>query len=217
MAPLWAVPPLILPAIDMRASRVEIDALPCFPLIDPQFLEPAEHRRLLEFAMANEQAFGNIDAADYWKGRTLTPDDIHDADIREIFRGTRDRIIARVSALLEAELGPQPPLYSDLINFARWPEGYELQPHADSENPGGAAHPFPWRDLATVMYLNDDYEGGEIYFPNLGLELKPAPRTLIVFPGTLFFLHGVRRVTRGMRHTIASFLTFDPAHRHEFC
>jgi predicted 2-oxoglutarate/Fe(II)-dependent dioxygenase YbiX len=46
--------------------------------------------------------------------------------------------------------------------------------------------------------------------------LKPAPRTLIVFPGTLFFLHGVRRVTRGMRHTIASFLTFDPAHRHEF-
>jgi hypothetical protein len=26
----------------------------------------------------------------------------------------------------------------------------------------------------------------------------------------------VRRVTRGMRHTIASFLTFDPAHRCDF-
>jgi hypothetical protein len=32
----------------------------------------------------------------------------------------------------------------------------------------------------------------------------------------MFFLHGVRRVTRGMRHTIASFITFDPEHRFEF-
>ena len=200
----------------MRAARADIDALPSFPLIDPQFLELDEHRQLLDFALHNERSFGSLDAADYWKGRTLTPDDIDDAAIRDIFRNTRDRILARVAALLEAEFGPQPPLYSDLINFARWPPGYELQPHADSENPDGVEHPFPWRDFATVMYLNDDYEGGEIYFPNLGLELKPAPRTLIVFPGTLFFLHGVRRVTRGMRHTIASFLTFDAGHRHEF-
>jgi hypothetical protein len=46
--------------------------------------------------------------------------------------------------------------------------------------------------------------------------LKPDPRTLIVFPGTLFFLHGVRRVERGMRHTIASFLTFDATRRYVF-
>jgi hypothetical protein len=33
-----------------------------------------------------------------------------------------------------------------------------------------------------------------------------------VFPGTLDYLHGVRPVTHGMRHTLASFLTFDQAH-----
>jgi predicted 2-oxoglutarate/Fe(II)-dependent dioxygenase YbiX len=146
----------------------------------------------------------------------LTPTDIDDETIRAIFRDTRDRILDQVSSLLAGHLGPQLPLHSDLINFARWPAGYELQPHADSENPGGVPHPYPWRDFATVIYLNDDYEGGEIHFPNLGLELKPRPGTLVVFPGTLFFLHGVRRVTRGMRHTIASFLTFDPAHRCDF-
>jgi predicted 2-oxoglutarate/Fe(II)-dependent dioxygenase YbiX len=67
-----------------------------------------------------------------------------------------------------------------------------------------------------VIYLNDDYEGGEIYFPNLSLELKPLPGTLITFPGTLRYLHGVRRVTGGMRHTIASFITFDESKRYDF-
>ena len=200
----------------MRASRAEIDALPSLPLIDPQFLEASEHQQLLDFARRNEPCFGSVDAADYWKGRTLLPEAIDDPVIRRILRDTNERIIARLSALLAAELGPQPPLYAELVNFARWPPGYELQPHADSENPDGVPHPFPWRDFATVMYLNDDYAGGEIHFPNLGIEMKPAPRSLIVFPGTLFFLHGVRPVTRGMRHTIASFLTFDPAHRHQF-
>lgn len=200
----------------MRASRADIDALPVFPLIDPQFLGEDEHRQLLAFAEAGDAAFGATDAGDYWKGRTLTPAEIADDSIRGIFRTTRDRILASMASLLAEQLGPQPPLHSHLVNFARWPVGYELQPHADSENPGGAAHPYPWRDFATVIYLNDDYGGGEIYFPNLGIELKPSARTLIIFPGTLFFLHGVRRVTHGMRHTIASFLTFDPAHRFDF-
>lgn len=200
----------------MPASRADIDALPVFPLIDPQFLGEDERRQLLAFATAGDAAFGATDAADYWKGRTLTPLQIGDAAIRSIFRAARERILERMATLLAGQFGPQPPLYSDLVNFARWPPGYELQPHADSENPGGVPHPYPWRDFATVIYLNDDYDGGEIYFPNLQLELKPAPRTLIIFPGTLRFLHGVRRVRQGMRHTIASFLTFDPAHRFDF-
>lgn len=200
----------------MRASRADIDALPIFPLIDPAFLTVDEHAALLGFAERNDAAFGMPDAGDYWKGRTLTPTDIDDEHIRGIFRQTRDRAIAKLTAVLTEQLGPQPPLYSDLINYARWPPGYELQPHADSENPHGAPHPYPWRDFATVIYLNNDYDGGEIHFPNLGLELKPQPRMLVVFPGTMFFLHGVRRVTRGMRHTIASFITFDPDHRFEF-
>jgi len=200
----------------MRASRADIDALPVFPLIDEQFLGEDEHRQLLAFAEAGDAAFGATHHTDYWKGRTLTPTEIGDESISGIFRATRDRILARMTSLLAEQLGPQPPLHSDLVNFARWPAGYELQPHADSENPGGVPHPYPWRDFATVIYLNDDYGGGEIHFPNLGIELKPSARTLIIFPGTLFFLHGVRRVTHGMRHTIASFLTFDPAHRFDF-
>jgi len=202
-----------MPAI----TRAEIDALPAFPLIDPEFLTPDEHAALLGFADARIELFGETNPdGDYWQGRTLMPEQIPDPAIRQMLRNLQSRTIERLTALLTAEFGESPPIYSDLVNYARWPAGYELQPHADSENPDGVPHPFPWRDFATVMYLNEDYAGGEIHFPNLGIEMKPAPRSLIVFPGTLFFLHGVRPVTRGMRHTIASFLTFDPAHRHQF-
>jgi len=202
-----------MPAI----TRAEIDALPAFPLIDPEFLTPDEHAALLGFADARIELFGETNPdGDYWQGRTLMPEQIPDPAIRQMLRNLQSRTIERLTALLTAEFGESPPIYSDLVNYARWPAGYELQPHADSENPGGAPHPFPWRDFASVIYLNDDYEGGEIYFPNLGIELKPQPRSLIVFPGTLFFLHGVRRVDRGMRHTIASFLTFDATRRYAF-
>jgi hypothetical protein len=198
-------------------TRAEIDALPAFPLIEPDFLTRDEHAALLGFADARIELFGETTPnGDYWQGRTLMPEQIPDPSIRQTLRDLQSRTIDRLTALLAAEFGESPPIYSDLVNYARWPAGYELQPHADSENPGGAPHPFPWRDFASVIYLNDDYVGGEIYFPNLGVELKPDPRTLIVFPGTLFFLHGVRRVEQGMRHTIASFLTFDAMRRYVF-
>ena len=198
-------------------TRAEIDALPAFPLIEPDFLTCEEHAALLGFADARIELFGETTPnGDYWQGRTLMPEQIPDPSIRQTLRDLQSRTIERLTALLAAEFGESPPIYSDLVNYARWPAGYELQPHADSENPGGAPHPFPWRDFASVIYLNDDYVGGEIYFPNLGIELKPDPRTLIVFPGTLFFLHGVRRVEQGMRHTIASFLTFDAMRRYVF-
>lgn len=201
----------------MRATRAAIDALPIFPLILEGFLSRDDCRRLLEFLDSDTANFGSFDlTADYWSGRTLTPDRLTHDSVLQSFRQIRDRVIAVVHMALEERLGPQPPLFADLVNFARWPPGYDLHPHADSENPGGAPHPFPWRDFASVIYLNEDYEGGAIYFPNLDIELKPQPGTLIIFPGTLRYLHGIRPVISGMRHTIASFITFDESKKYDF-
>ena len=201
----------------MRASRADIDALPVFPLIVENFLQRDECQELLAFLNSDHADFGSFDlSADYWSGRTLTPDRLAHQSILGSFRDIRDRVVTTLHSTLEAHLGLQPPLFADLVNFARWPSGYELHPHADSENPDGIPHPFPWRDFASVIYLNDDYDGGTIYFPNLNIELKPLPGTLITFPGTLRYLHGVRRVTGGMRHTIASFITFDESKRYDF-
>jgi hypothetical protein len=60
---------------------------------------------------------------------------------------------------------------------------------------------------SAVLYLNDDYSKGEIFFENLGIELRPKAGSLLVFPGDAEHEHGVRHVGPGpIRHVIAGFI-----------
>lgn len=65
-----------------------------------------------------------------------------------------------------------------------------------------------YRKLSLVLMLSDknDYEGGELYFPNLNINLKLEKGSLIIFNSEL--LHGVKEVTSGERYTLISFM-FD--------
>lgn len=62
-------------------------------------------------------------------------------------------------------------------------------------------------EYAVLLYLNEDYQGGEIYFPEYGLEIKPEKNELIFFPGTEYYLHGVKEVVSGHRLVMQNFLT----------
>lgn len=99
-------------------------------------------------------------------------------------------------------------IFPDYLGLVKWEKNDQQHPHADGEEVNGP-HSFYWRNFGCVYYLNDDYEGGEIYFPNQNIEIKPKPNTLIFFPGTLEFLHGVKPITNGIRYTLTSFWTFD--------
>lgn len=62
-------------------------------------------------------------------------------------------------------------------------------------------------EYAAVLYLNNDYSGGELFFPKLGYEIIPEPGTLIIFPSTEEFEHGVRPVKEGpVRYVIPVFI-----------
>lgn len=65
-------------------------------------------------------------------------------------------------------------------------------------------------EYAGVLYINDDYCGGELFFTKFGLKLKPAPGTLMIFPGTEEFEHGVEYVTEGpVRYNLPTFIKRD--------
>lgn len=49
-----------------------------------------------------------------------------------------------------------------------------------------------------VVYLNDDYEGGELYYPEYNHEYKPKRKDLIMHVGDI--VHGVKEVTSGTRY-----------------
>lgn len=70
----------------------------------------------------------------------------------------------------------------------------------------GTAH----RRFAVSINLNDDFEGGEISFPEYGpRSFKPAPGAAVVFSCSL--LHAVSTVTRGRRYAFLPFLYDDAA------
>ncbi len=108
----------------------------------------------------------------------------------------------------------EPVIYCDGIQTVVW-EGPEMPPHQDDQHPDpNEPHGTPWRFLASVIYLNDGYDGGEIYFPHLGETIKPIRGQLIAFPGAWW--HGVRAVTRGARYTAPSWYSKDPKHEDHF-
>jgi len=82
------------------------------------------------------------------------------------------------------------------LNLTIWKEGHEMQPHSDY----GAINEFPKREYASLIYLNDNYLGGELYIPELNFELKPKKGQLICFQGGKY-MHGVKKITKGKRLT----------------
>lgn len=62
---------------------------------------------------------------------------------------------------------------------------------------------------AVIIYLNDDYEGGELYFTQHDLKIRPKSGTLITFPGTDEYLHGVANVLPGKTRYVISTFAFE--------
>lgn len=83
-------------------------------------------------------------------------------------------------------------------------EGGFFSAHRDNLSPS-TAH----RRFALTLNLSDDYEGGQLRFPEFGPELyRPPPGAALLFSCSL--LHEVRSVTAGQRFVLLSFLFADP-------
>lgn len=63
------------------------------------------------------------------------------------------------------------------------------------------------RDLSTVLFLNDDFEGGEFVFPDLRVRIRPEPGLLIAFPSSQFYSHKVEPVISGTRYAMVNWMT----------
>jgi hypothetical protein len=68
--------------------------------------------------------------------------------------------------------------------------------------PAHQDHGVSSRVLSTVMYLNDDYEGGEIEFINSNIKIKPPAGSIIFFPSSFLYIHEVHPITSGFRYSL---------------
>lgn len=90
------------------------------------------------------------------------------------------------------------PLQMESFTLVRYTEGQFFGEHSDEVEGLN-------RKLSIVIYLNDDYEGGEIYFRNLNLTIKPRANSLVMFPSTEEFVHEAKPVLSGTKYAITSF------------
>lgn len=58
------------------------------------------------------------------------------------------------------------------------------------------------RVLSSVMYLNDNYSGGEIEFVNSGVKIKPEAGSIIFFPSNFLYVHEVYPIADGFRYSM---------------
>lgn len=58
------------------------------------------------------------------------------------------------------------------------------------------------RVLSVLLYLNDDYEGGEIEFRHSGIKFKPKAGSVLFFPSNFLYVHEVYPVTKGPRYAL---------------
>jgi predicted 2-oxoglutarate/Fe(II)-dependent dioxygenase YbiX len=129
------------------------------------------------------------------------PDSENEA--RRILQSWRHRATAFISERLGCRI------YSDTIQVVQW-TGQEMPPHQDDRHPDGRPHTTPWREWAGIIYLNSDFDGGEIYFSETDGEritYKPVTGSILFFEGARW--HGVRAVTRGIRYTAPIWFTQD--------
>lgn len=62
----------------------------------------------------------------------------------------------------------------------------------------------PRRVLSMLVYLNDDYVGGELEFPYLGVKYSPKAGDVVLFPSNHTFAHIAHPVTGGTKYSVVT-------------
>ena len=96
------------------------------------------------------------------------------------------------------------------VQFLGYPVGGHYKAHNDGEHFNYETRQWEplmvGRDVSFLFYLNDQYGGGELEFPDLGLTIKPKKGMMIAFPSYKDFVHKVHPVTWGHRYSLVSWV-----------
>jgi Rps23 Pro-64 3,4-dihydroxylase Tpa1-like proline 4-hydroxylase len=114
-------------------------------------------------------------------------------DLLEVLLKYRDKVQLLLEQTFECELEK-----SEINSITEYRTGSMLNEHADKICES-------WRDVSNILYYNDDYTGGEIFFSQYDLQFKPKAGSVLIFPAGGNYAHGVNPVTSGDRYVTTTF------------
>jgi len=105
---------------------------------------------------------------------------------------------------------------AEAVQFLKYGVGGKYDVHIDAESLWHvkANNTLVWkksmdRDISILIYLNEEYEGGELVFPNQHISLNPKAGMLVAFPSDHHFAHGVKPVTAGTRYALVTWASLN--------
>jgi|TARA_R100000030_G_scaffold26246_2_gene19106 Rps23 Pro-64 3,4-dihydroxylase Tpa1-like proline 4-hydroxylase len=140
---------------------------------------------------------------DYWNNRIIH---LHRTDNQEILdilwyiKTTVEGLILQYTGI--------PEIYLEQADIQWWGDGMHMPVHYDNCNHDGSPMDGCWfRTMTGVIYLNDDYDNGNLIFPHHKFEIKPKMGDLVFFSSDFDCLHGIDTVTNGERFTVPMWYT----------
>lgn len=97
----------------------------------------------------------------------------------------------------------EPAYFIEGFNLLRYQGGEEYKAHYDGPT---SSH----RALSPILYLNDDYTGGELEFVNFDLKIKPKAGSMYIFPSNYPYAHIAHPVETGTKYAIVTWLHDAP-------
>ena len=111
---------------------------------------------------------------------------------------------------------------SENLQYAKYEVGQEYAPHYDAfdideiKKCGRKKQ----RVITNIIYLNDEFTGGETYFPELDISIKPEAGMMISFENCMaettylnpFSLHQSKPILSGKKHILTLWLLKDLIH-----
>jgi len=125
----------------------------------------------------------------------------------DFFRELSNRFFLTTIATSEAYRAKfnisEPVYFVEGFNLLRYQGGEEFKAHYDGPT---ASH----RSLSPILYLNDDYTGGELEFVNFDLKIKPKAGSMYIFPSNYPYAHIAHPVQTGTKYAIVTWLHDTP-------
>lgn len=163
----------------------------------PNLIPDSEVDQILNFAKSIPNENWSVDATSYTV--VLFADDIKtmSSAVFETLENIANTAASSVEQIFNVKVG------TPRVAITKMSTGAFQVPHPDKHlNTWGYMEEYPPdNDLTAVVYYNEDFEGGELFFPQHELEISPKKGLVVTYPGDTDHIHGVREVTAGFRYT----------------
>ncbi len=128
-------------------------------------------------------------------------DEVRDAKCCSIVNLAEDLVVQTINRTIARATGTEPG-WGEPLNILQYGPGQQYKPHLD----GMSADNVTKRNYTALIWLNDDFDGGETNFPDIDLKVRGAVGDMLVFKnvrddGELDhrMIHAGLPVTRGVK------------------